>query len=365
MIPKIYQEPINPILNPFTPPPIEEFLLEEYWAMHEAAFVLTEWPEHNLFLSSLSYYHTDQNVTQKMESNLFRSFMYLPIDQKIDPKVYGEKFEDVYCDLKEAIENGSLSFKTQINEGIVFLVSPCEVITWALLKGYILPDELQKAVGISQDLTILGLAAKTRNALPIKVRQKIAAQFFLAKEPAQSRKQLCQNVLKSIPEEGRFFKVNEKRDLTVVRNNINELFEKPGKRGRRTEKNHCIEPYTKKAIEEVVKKDSSGKLFYNVPLFKVAMETAVNLKIGAIERKRMIGFNWDAFLKEFLGDEVVNLYLPENEYLIKIMMACFNTAWSNFILYLSMEEISNKFSDGRRGLKIIDGKIEEPSEISR
>lgn len=35
------------------PPDIKIFLKEKYWALHEAAFVLTEWPKNQFFKANI------------------------------------------------------------------------------------------------------------------------------------------------------------------------------------------------------------------------------------------------------------------------------------------------------------------------
>lgn len=333
-------------LEPFLPPQIEFFLKEKYWAIHEAAFVFTEWPKYNVCLASTRYTKGDLEIN--------RSFIYLPENLKIDSKSYGSKFKEIYTNLIESIENGKLQFKTCLLKGVIFLVQPSEVITWALLKGYILSPDLQKAIGIRQDTSILELSPKTQNSLSLKVRQKITAQLLLSKEPHQTRTQLCQNVLQIIQKTGRDFKANDSMDLTTVRKNINELFEEPGKRGRKPEENKFTDTYIRRPIKEVLKIDSNGNTLYNFPLFKEAMLTAVNFKIDS--RKNMSKINKETLLKEFLEDDVIGLYLQQHEYISRIITSCVDQALSILNWIRTMEKIGNQYSE-KGCLKIKDGNV--------
>lgn len=328
--------------EPCLPPLDELFIKEEYWALHEATFQIIKagWPKYDMGTATVS------------PPLPYRSFIYLPESIKVDPTKYGEEYNEVYNDLKEAIEKGDLPFKTQQIDGIVFFVRPRDVIIWALIKGYILRDKLQAAIGIRQDISVLQLHPKTYGALPMKVKEKIVAQLLMAKNPYQSRTDLCKNVLDYL---NPFASKNKKWDLTAIRRNLNELYDSPGKRGSKQNLEKDNGSYSLKSIQEVLKKDPEGNVCYNFFLFTVAMLEAANFKIGSIEKSKMIEMNKKSFLKEFIDDEVVSLYLHKSEYALRIMMKCVEKVWSDFVFSMSLSHFANKFSTDRI-LKLNDGK---------
>lgn len=385
------------ISEALSPPLIENFLNACLWAIHEAAFVLTEWPKEKLYLTSISY--SSESNRQNLEVD--RSFFYLPECSRIDPQLYGKKFEEVYNDLKSAVENGTLECKIHRICGVLYLVVPSEVITWALLRGYILPDELQDAIGIRQETSEWKLQAKTRNTLPMIVKEMILAQFLLAKDPKISRGKLYKEVreyfdaaenIKSLEillenadtsnekNAREYFDAIEKMklcshsdrkvqssvskntslgDLTAIRQHLKQLYDSPGKQGRPKGNKNEVDGYVPKAIQEVVNKDPEGNFYYNFPLFQIAMRLAVKLKIdslGFLEASKMGKSN---FGKAFLEDEVVRLYLQNNEYVFKIIARCIDEAWSDVTLFESMVGISNmafnndKFISPRASVKQI------------
>lgn len=357
------------IFGPVTPPPIKCFLNEMFWAIHEAVFVLTAWPKDGLYLTSIIY--SPGNNRQNLEKD--RSFIYLPEDSRIDPKLYGREFEQVYNDLKSAVENGALESKTHRLCGVLHFVTPCEVITWALLKGYILPKDLQEAIDIRQDEESLKLPGKTRNILPIKVKEKIVAQFFLAKDPKQSRIQLYNAVRDYIDgrnqtldymdgkEQINTLKYNRGQDLTATRKNLNELYESPGRKGRRKEIKKTANSYIPKAINEVIRKDAKGNVHYNFLLFKEAMLQAAYFKSETMKLKRIAEITKRDFFAEFLDDDVIRLYLQENEYIFQIIIKCIEWAWSDLSLFKELLEIE-KISVNRM-IQMKDGKFVKPTDM--
>lgn len=313
------------------PPPIENFLMEDYWAIHEAAFVFTQWPKQDLFQSYDCY--PLKNVFSELTMD--RSYVYLPEGLKIEPKIYGKPFETIYYDLKEAVESRSLGSKMQRVFYDLYFVTPKNAIIWALLKGYILPKYLQKVIGICQNQTVQELQTKTRNTLPTKVREKIIAQLLLALDPNQTRDELCRKVIQHfdfLRDEKVDSRVPEERDLTATRKNLNTLYDSAGRRGakKKNSPEKQVDKYTVKAIPEIINEDFEGNLSCNFSLLREAMLHAAYFKIISMETQQIKEINQVGFSKAFLKDDIVRLYLQKgDEYSLTIAKGCAGEAWDN------------------------------------
>lgn len=151
----------------FTPPLISDFIKRKYWAIHEAAFVLTGWPKE---VSCNLYGFPPPWMIRKYESNF-----YLPSDYAVfDPHQYGKQFKNIFFEMEREIEQETLC-ATSVNlyQGIKWVVEPTHAIVWALFNGYLFPEDLQKEIGIY--LIDQKMGKPYRNL----VERKIIAQFLL------------------------------------------------------------------------------------------------------------------------------------------------------------------------------------------
>lgn len=310
------------ILKPFTPPSLNDFLQEKYWAVHEASFVLTKWPTNNLFRINIG------PALEQKKIDIGRSFLYLQENLKVNPERYGKAFVDIFNQLNQAIEDRDLKFRTILVKGAVYFITPFDTVMWALTKGHRLPINLQEAIGILQDNSDLRLPSKTRSLLPKKVKQKIIAQFMLSQCPDLERTFIC-NVI-------RVYLGIKGSDLTAIRKCINELFYMPGRKGRR-KKNHvdkAIEAYSPKAMDEIVKIDSEGRTYYNFLLLMEAMNLLSYFKVNIMDSDEIRASEKQEFFDRFMNDDVVALYHYPNKYVLGLMWLCASSAWE----YLSRKK---------------------------
>lgn len=321
-------------LIPFIPPSVAEFLKQKYWTIQEAAFVLTLWPQHNLVKSEILTKHA-----LKVE----RSYIYLPTKFNSDTK-YGENYENMVNSIKEAVDKGLLMCETITMNEVLYFISPCSVIKWALCKDFILPKDLQEAIGICQDTTSLQLKTKTRNLLPMKVKEKIVAQFFLDSDPNQLREELCRNVLKYFDKLIDPKAINKKeKDLTTIRKNLKSLYHSQGKKGPRGKFKKIDDSYTLKPIHEVMKKDPKGKRCYNFFLLNEVMREVAILKIKQMKLNNTwqsyveLSINLGNYVKEWMTDKLVDLYLDKNEYVLDIIKMSFFEVLLSFIHWKTTE----------------------------
>lgn len=294
-----------------------DLLKERFLAIHEAAFLLTDWPKHNLFKTSICF-----NNVVIGDLLLDRQYIYLPKEEKIDPKKYGKRFKNVYNHLKEAIEKGDLSFNNFRVKGNIYFLTPHNFVSWALINGYIFPIPLPEPFQIySQDETPLELHPKTRAALPMKVREKITAQLILAIDPKpSSRTDLCEKVL--------IYVDPRRTDLTGVRDNINELYEFPGKKGRNKQNaNGQSDSYILRPMEEILSENLKGRLCCNYQLLFVAIKQSIYFKKKSYTKDRIEKMNRESFCKEFLGDDVLSIYFQDSEFVMGIVKKWIDEAW--------------------------------------
>lgn len=336
-------------LKDFTPPSFNDFLKQKYWAVHEAAFVLTQWPRNNLFPVNI-YPSLMHGPHAQKNSDLDRSFLYLPWGFKIDPQYYGKNFEDVFNNINKAIENTEIDCKMHFVRGVIYFIKPLDIITWSLINGFIFSESLQEALGIRQDITARQLPSKTRNTFLMKVREKITGQLYLSIDLKRKRELLYLDVrkyllhyfftnkMKLLGAEVRYMESPEKQDLTATRRNLSKLYDLEDQKNFSKESTRIIKKYTPKAIEEVVKIDASGQFYYNFPLFKEAMRIVAYFKVYLIEEENISLMDKDEFVENFFNDEVVKLYSStiENDYLKIIMKSCVEEAW-RYLTWLDAE----------------------------
>jgi hypothetical protein len=299
------------ILDAFSRPSTEEFLKEEYWAINEAAYELTTWPQ-KLCLSlpmqtvDISKKTSLQTVSENLK--LERSLFYFSEDDLSHEKME-TPFQIVFEKIKKAIENQKLPAEyVPLNEGTQFLVKPTHVVLWALLEGLILPDNLQIALGIGQ----LG-TSDLNNTLIRRVKIKVFGQILLQEKPELKSNvtELCKETLKRMGE-------LPNRDLTAIRGVLNELFDSKGEKGRRSilnEKKNSRK-YFPEAIPEVLQRDVTGRMYYNLPLLKLVLAILLDERKASVEPK----ISFEQILEQFMKDDIVSLYIDQtSEIILKLI----------------------------------------------
>jgi len=325
--------------EPFTPPSLTVFLKHKYWGIHEAAFVLTNWPNKDLF----ECYITPLSEDVKED----RSFFYmLPHDRSFDPYMFGKEYQRVFCDIKTSIENKTLPARFEyLFDGVSYLVSPQDLIVWALLRGRVLPEILQK------ELRIYQIKKKSTKPLQKNVKKKILAQFCLSKNQAMSMEELCREV--------KYLDDSENSDYTASRRVINELFDSQGVRGRPSIGEKKPRKYTPKPILEVVEFSSDGLIHYQFPLLKDAMLLAAQIKLQIISEDQPLKITKEEFLDKFMNDDVVNLYIKNAPELIVNLVRRFGEqALIDYESFQSQLAFIQKFLDSpNQSLKIKNGRF--------
>lgn len=336
-------------INQMPGPSINEFLREKYWTIQESVFVLRGWPQ--FYLTKFAISQSNVNKSQRDQFlKLDRSFFYGTY-MKSD-SIQEADYSSIHDVIKEDIDNGLLFCETLTIplQSTLYFIVPFDVIKWALLKGYTLPRVVQEAIGVFQNNTTQNLKAKTRNLLPLKIREKIVAQFFLLNDSNQEREKLCRKVLK-------YFE-NKSTDITAIRNNLNELYETPGKKGRRKNAKPFIESYRMKAIPEILTKDDKGNRYYDFPLLYEAMKEAAILKCKCSSHVEIPDLNhenienWKKNLDEFMNDPVVNLYSSDNEYVKNIIVTAFSKIHAKYLSWLLLKNFWKEIANKIEGLEL-------------
>lgn len=285
--------------EPFHPPEIMIFLQNEYWAIHEAVFVLTNsWPKVNFCLGSVRSYPVDPSQV--------KDFFYLPCSpSEFDPRNYSKSFQGLFNELETDISSGILKAKFHpLSKGISYLITPKDVILWALLKGHQLPDNLQEALKV-----YLQNPYKKSLSLEWKTRNKIVAQFLLDQDPSLNVTDLIDNELMY-----QFGGREDNTEPTAIRKAVNELFDTKGLKGR--QKNHTQKrQYTPKAIPEVMFIDRLGLARYHVPCLIIAIETLTHVVLLGYS-KEIHDIPEDVIVNEFLNMNIVKLYSDKAPQLI-------------------------------------------------
>lgn len=282
----------------FIPPPIEEFIKEQYWTINEAVHVLVGWPkEINLFPVTLSL--SERDII------LQRTIFYLPCpDSPFDPKTFGKRFNEVFMQMKKSIEKGALEAKFGCSsDSVTCLISPEKIILWALNKGLSLPNDLQRATNVHQ----IG-NQKTSEPKRTKVQRKIASQFILYRQPDANSSDICKDhLLKQLLALDK----TVDKELKAIKRAAGKVFTEQLKRGRPSQKNRQNGSYLPKEIPEVMQRDPDGIIRYHFPHLRIALETAMRAKILMYDDEDLRRMSLKVIFLEFLQDPIVKLYLPE------------------------------------------------------
>lgn len=188
------------IMNHCPHPSLDELLAYELWELHEAAFILSSWPQY-IIKNNCSKLAKNRNVS--------RDFFYEaapppkhtnPFDWSFDPTQMNTIFLNVFTALREALASGQLvpdrveylgvndvygawqkknSQWRFEGECLSFLFSPDKIILWALEKGVVIPHELQDKLGIYVKNETFDKATVR------KVKIKITGQLLLHEFPGE------------------------------------------------------------------------------------------------------------------------------------------------------------------------------------
>lgn len=323
------------------PPTINEMLQYDLVELHEAVCTLICcWPEY-IVKSNCE----DMAKRKKVSRTCFFEpapppSHPKPLDWRFSPNEMGPAFCTVYNAMREDMARGKLapdrtedlgictvyggwkkkeSYESFQGEWISYLFSPSKVIHWARLRGIDIPEELQAATGV-----LLMTGKRNRSTLN-NVKIKIIGQFLKHHFPGQRTSYYLRHAwLKShidghpgadpADESDRYDGPGDKAQ--IARRALNELRDPCPKRkqGNRSREDVAKEPYHPKAIEEVICKEPSGIPRYDIPLLRIAMETAANVLLGkyledsARFEELPSTITLEQFLASFMAHEVVALY---------------------------------------------------------
>lgn len=317
---------LNENINYSPKPSIDEMLKYDLWEFHEAVFMLTSWP--NYIVKSFC----------NVKENISRTFFYeaapspesnADLDWQFNPRTIDADFINVYESLRVAINIGKLdAMITNLGIGANYgkweiknnqskftgmwsseLLVPNDVISWAIEKGVYIPEELQNSIGIR-------LINEKFNWKKVKI--KIIGQFlkkyYPGKRDAFYSKHEWMKICVDKPQwEKSDVCIDPKDKYRVVLNALGELREPKAnsKQGNRSNIEVENEPYNPRAIAEIVILEASQNR-YNIPLLRVAMETAANLLLGKfLEENKTVDHSKNGlnnFLGEFMKNEVIALY---------------------------------------------------------
>lgn len=297
-------------------PSIEKMLEYDHWELHEAAFNLTHWPE------NINTCSCEKVMRRK---NISRLFFYLPGHPLeyptpcdgycFNPNDMGKEFLKIYSAMEASARSGELDARFEnLHMGdvygtgnIFYLVSPRNVIKWALLKGIELPEDFQKAIGVYLWKGCDRKLNKKEKSLQKKVKIKVKGQFLRKYFPGERTSFYCEHdwMKEYLPTDNLI-----KNKYRVIRNALDELrnpvFNR--KQGNRSDDEIENDPYHPKAIEDVIYSDSSGIRRYNVPLLRVATETAANVLLDKYSEDSHQKMTLEQFLDDFMKNEVISLY---------------------------------------------------------
>ena len=304
-------------------PTLSSLLKFNFLGLHEAAFLLTEWPREGYFECSLS------PLPEEIKKD--RSFFYMPHKLRLNFESMHSESKRAFIELKKSIELGELPARSEyLFEGVSLLVNTEDLILWALFKGFILSKELQRELGFGQIKN-----PKENGHLPNKVKNKIVGQFVLSMEPnLKLAAEIYKHPLMQLFKEEKKHENGEPTDKEhkAVLRSINKLYNSAGKRGRPAAS--CSPPnrlYVPKAIPEVMLKDDKGRVYYHFPLFKVAMELAAHIKMTQLGKERLLKISKSEFMNELLNDDVVFLYLENApQIVLKFTLKCFELVLLNY-----------------------------------
>jgi hypothetical protein len=276
--------------RPFIPP-VEFFLSQMSWGIHETMFILTNWPDEN----ELSCVGVGRETSDRLGKC---SPVYMPV-WRSNSECMGTKHRGIYLKLKKAIEKGELAIIVQhlpAIQGVYEFLSTREVILWALVNGFILAPDLQKALNIHQI---------NRPEVSINdhenVRNKIILQCIM-----RNNQKVTKHFLIEHDWIGRF---GTSKKPKTIRRSIDELL--GVRKGLGRPNKDSFFQYSFFPIAEVRQEQQPGVISFNFPLLRTAIFTAVKVYVEMIGFDAFFEMNEEEFLKQFLKDEIIHGYLKE------------------------------------------------------
>lgn len=268
--------------------PMRLSLKQRYWAIHEAACELTGWPDLGLF--EFSGLKIDPDVRED------RCFFYMPISGQIDFKHFGMAFEEMFVAIKTAIENYYLKGRFQhLCCGSSFLVSPWDVLVWALRNGLRIREGVQEVLKIHQN------TKKPKDTIRRKIQDLTKAQGLIMQDNLYRVDPIC----KQIRDNG--------RDTSALRKHVNaELFDKPGKSGRPSNNpntKNTVRQYLHKALKDVCEMQTDGIIKYQFILLEDITVMLAYEIISIIDLESIRNMDVDIVLEKFGCDPIAKLYL--------------------------------------------------------
>jgi len=278
---------------------LEQMLSFEFWELHEAAYILSSWPN-NIILSGIPLPTSKQ---------INRTFLYTT-NGRLNKKNLPLKTQKLLFQLKKSVEDGELfAFSRNLllyrfyGRNVSYILRSNEVVLWALLKGLFLPLDLQKAIKIYQ------IKASRNKDLTNKVKNQTTGQYLISKNPHLNVSKMCEHewfLLFGTAKESKDF---EKR---AIRRALNELFDSKGQKGRPSTNSPQKKgrKYKQKALTDIRREDADG-LKYNIQLLQIAIAAATKINIHFMELNKLSRMTENDFVNHILSDDVINLYLDK------------------------------------------------------
>ena len=322
--------------------PLNQMLSYNFWELHEAAFMLTTWPK-NICLSGIPLPSSDQ---------INRTFLYVP-EGRLNKKILPISTQKLLYKLKEAVEKGELfaiSRNLLLNRfygrNVSYILRSQELILWALLKGFFLPLEMQKAIEIPQ------IKSSSNKNLINKIKNQTVGQYLFKHNLHLNISNSCNHEWMQLFGTAKISKDSEKK---AIRRAINELFNSKGKAGRPAEislKKDNLKCLIK-VLPDVIQKDENGSIKYNIQLLQAVIITASKINIHLLGLNNLSEMTENDFINYLLKDDIINLYLQNASNSIKKIINKFILdILSNYYCHPKIQCIPNNI---RKGLKI--GKL--------
>lgn len=311
-------------------PSLNSMISFDWWEVHEAAFILTKWPKNIVF----------GGTPWQVNEQLNRGGIYI-LNERLNKKTLFEKTKTVLSELIKSIENGELEglprklgLYRAYGKNVSYFVNSYEVIVWALMKGFTVPEELQRRLNIHQSITPLRKNSQDR----IK-NQTVWQYIFHQKQTSGS----VRNISKNHPWLTRYGTsgLSNDENCRAIQRARKELLDENG----------C---YIPKAIPDIMIKNEKGMPVYHFCLLKTFIETATNI-IQEILDQELYTKTEESFLERVLNDEVIGLYMEGASIFV-----------INLVKQIILQELSRNYShpkikkipnDQRRKLTI--GKLRD------
>lgn len=280
---------------------INHWLFFDWCEVYEAAFILTDWLENMIAIG----------VPDIIRDQFGRGVIYAP-SERLLKKTLNEKTSEVLLQMRRSIENGelnahlvNLSLGKSYGKNVSYLVRSHDLISLFLLKGFILPHQLQQALSIYQLKDI-----QLYEDLQKRVKNLTVAQYILNKNPKLIKNDLINENKPWLDWFKRFGTAAESQDKeykAVLRDLENEIFPKSKKLGRKPKNEICLQKF--RAISEV-KGDLEGISHYCIPLLKTVAVTITKIKFWLIGQgqEQLLKLTEQEFVNEILKDKIMELY---------------------------------------------------------